>query len=76
MGRFHRVTEADDGWSIWQEPILSPSVYRMACCDCGLVHDLEFTIGKSEDGITDRVHFRARRNPRSTGQMRRRTKQH
>jgi len=37
----------------------------MACCDCNLVHDLEFRIRKG------RVQFRARRNNRGTGQLRR-----
>jgi len=40
-------------------------VYRMACCDCGLVHDYVFII---EDG---RLYCAAKRNNRSTGQRRR-----
>ena len=40
--------------------------YKMACCDCGLVHILQFRV---ED--LDTIEFRAFRNNRSTGQMRR-----
>jgi hypothetical protein len=39
--------------------------YRMACCDCGLVHELEFKI---ENG---KVYMRAFRNNRSTSALRR-----
>lgn len=39
--------------------------YKMACCDCGLVHTLDFRI------VHGRAQFRAFRNERSTGQMRR-----
>lgn len=39
--------------------------YKMACCDCGLVHDVDFTIYKRH------ILFRVRRNARATGQVRR-----
>ena len=39
--------------------------HRIACCDCGLVHDLEFRIIEGE------FEFRAFRNNRATGQRRR-----
>ena len=52
-----------EGWSDWIHPL---SGYRMACCDCGLVHDMQFRI----DDL-GQVNFRARRNTRSTGQLRR-----
>ena len=39
--------------------------YKLACCDCGLVHRLDFRLWRG------RVQFRAFRNERSTGQMRR-----
>ena len=41
-------------WSRWCYPIMKD--YKIVCCDCGLVHDME---------------FRSRRNNRSTGQVRR-----
>lgn len=37
--RFKRVTEGPDGWSEWQYPTEN---YQMKCCDCGLVHDMEY----------------------------------
>lgn len=56
----------DDGWSEWIDPIMTQP-YRMACCDCNLVHEIEFR-ADPEDG---NVNFRARRNNRSTAQLRR-----
>lgn len=41
-------------------------VFRIACCDCGLVHDLVVTNGRGQVGIA------ARRNNRATAQRRRR----
>lgn len=42
----------DDGWCDWQFPIHRG--YKMACCDCGLVHDVEFDVERiverNEDG--------------------------
>ena len=52
--------------------------YKMSCCACGLVHNMDFKIVKSGEEIDgfipsdyDRPAFRAFRNNRSTGQMRR-----
>jgi hypothetical protein len=47
----------------------SNKVYRIACCDCGLVHDFVFV---SEDGKD--IGIAARRNNRATGQRRRNLK--
>lgn len=59
------------GWSAWVEPIMKG--YRMQCCDCGLVHEMQFKvveqIGKAAaDGSwparpikNGRVSLRARR---------------
>lgn len=47
----------------WIQPIRRG--YKMACCDCGLVHTMDFRIKDS------RVQFRAFRNYRSTAQKRR-----
>lgn len=60
---FRVEPERDDGWSDWIHPLPG---YRMACCDCGLVHDMQFRM----DDL-GQVNFRARRNTRSTGQLRR-----
>ncbi len=38
--------------------------YRLRCCDCGLVHVLNFRI------INKKVEFQAFRNNRATGQIR------
>ena len=43
--------------------------YKMACCDCGLVHRLDFKITKYGKG--HKIWFRAFRDNRSTGQIRR-----
>ena len=40
-------------------------IYKLACCDCGLVHDVVFIY---EDG---KLAMAAKRNNRSTGQKRR-----
>lgn len=43
-------------------------VVRMACCDCGLVHDFVFVNGRGVVGIA------AKRNNRATAQRRRHIK--
>lgn len=83
MARYKKEKEEDDGWTRWVFPEMS--LYKMACCDCGLVHDLAFEIVEVEyndkgyfrhkktiDGL--KVRFKARRNNRATGQIRRRKK--
>lgn len=47
----------------WVQPIRKG--YRMRCCDCALVHRLDFRI------IKGRVQFRAFRHERATAQCRR-----
>jgi hypothetical protein len=47
----------------WVQPVRRG--YKLACCDCGLVHTLDFRV------LNGRAQFRAFRNERSTGQMRR-----
>jgi hypothetical protein len=47
----------------WVQPVRRD--YKMACCDCGLVHNLDFRI------VDGRVQFRVRRNNRSTAMVRR-----
>lgn len=51
----------------WEEP--SGKVFRWACCDCGLVHDLVFV---SNDGKP--IGVAVRRNNRATAQRRRKHK--
>lgn len=77
-----RMIQQDDGWCDWQFPVMKN--YRMACCDCGLVHNMEFEIAEvsrtRKDGTFTakpltakkyRVKFRASRNNRSTSALRR-----
>ena len=71
----------DDGWTDFVTPVKG---YKFACCDCKLVHDMDFKIvfieRKNKDGTyevsdvvseTLKVVFRAKRNNRATGQLRR-----
>lgn len=50
----------------WVQPIRKG--YRMACCDCGLVHTMDFRVHGGA------IQFRAYRNERSTAAMRRERK--
>lgn len=80
--RYPEVIANSDGWSEW---LHMRQGYRMACCDCGLVHNLEFKVArksraKARPGyivlgkpITSALVFmRAGRNNRATAQLRRR----
>jgi hypothetical protein len=83
MARFKKYTvETNDEWTDEVFPIMRG--YKMACCDCGLVHNIEFDVfeieefnkdgsfkGNVREGKEWRVAMRVRRNNRSTGQMRR-----
>lgn len=77
-----RMLEGPDGWCKWIAPQMRG--YRLGCCDCGLVHDVNFEVVKvmktSPDGswthkVLDPQKYRvlmvARRNNRSTAGMRR-----
>jgi uncharacterized Zn finger protein len=48
----------------WHEPIHRG--YKMACCDCGLVHNVDFKIRAGRQ-----VQMRVSRNNRSTAMIRR-----
>jgi hypothetical protein len=67
MPRYTQVIENDDGWSDWIQPLMSG--YRMACCDCGLVHEMDFRIENTSAGEA-RVQFRASRHSRATAAKR------
>lgn len=82
MAKFVTEREVEAGWSRWVQPVMRG--YKLACCDCGLVHLLEFRALRRASGevrgewraeMLDqrryRVEFRARRDARSTGQVRR-----
>lgn len=82
MPRMYEPPAGKNGWTDWQRPMMRG--YRLGCCDCGLVHDIDFRVVKVVNrhcnGIKEgevlssrdyQVEFRVRRNERSTGQVRR-----
>ena len=54
---FYVVEDGEDDWTVWTYPIHKG--YLMKCCDCGLVHEVEFrvlkNIKKKKDGSKDGV---------------------
>ena len=54
-------------WTEWVRPIRRG--YKMACCDCGLVHSMDFRIRNEWRGNV--VEFRVMRNQKATSAMRR-----
>lgn len=56
--KFKKVKDGE-----WQQPVRKG--YKLMCCDCGLVHTIDFRIIKSK------IQFRAYRNERSTWLARR-----
>jgi hypothetical protein len=38
--RFQTLSGGRGGWTEWQVPTMKG--HRMKCCDCGLVHELQF----------------------------------
>ena len=71
MVRYIKHADSEAGWTEWFKPRQSPEIghYRMGCCDCGLVHELDFKV--SDNGA---VWLRARRNERATAAKRRHRK--
>lgn len=67
--RYRKEYETEDGWSEWIHPLPG---YRFACCDCGLVHEMELA---TETNNPSRLIFRARRDNRATAGLRRGKKQ-
>lgn len=64
---FEVMEAGPDGWCDWVHPLPG---YLMQCCDCGLVHQMEFAIvpahgnpkfneGESADAV---IIFRAKRH--------------
>ena len=58
----------------WVQP--TPEGYKFQCCDCGLVHRLDFRIVYANTGMPVRfsgrkVQFRAFRDERATAAVRR-----
>ena len=55
----------------WVQPIRRG--YLLACCDCGLVHRLNFKLVKYAGGRRRKVRFQAFRENGETKQLRKRT---
>jgi hypothetical protein len=83
MTRYRKHSAGTDGWSAEVYPVMHKP-YRMACCECGLVHDIRFKVNRvtarHTGGSFDceeldpeeyRVSMQVRRNNRSTAQLRR-----
>lgn len=79
---FNGPPVADDGWTDWVQP--KHTKYKLKCCDCGLVHEMQFRVVKDtrrsrlcdiEDQVKGLVVFRARRDNRATANVRR-SKEH
>lgn len=47
---FELMTPDEDGWSDWVHPLPG---YLTKCCDCGLVHEMEFAIVPNSEGATN-----------------------
>ena len=62
----------EDGWTDWIRPVVIG--YKMRCCDCDLVHDVEFKVTSNRParkGEEAKVYLRVRRNMRATAASRR-----
>ena len=88
MGRRYPVMfEGEDGFCDWIMPEMDAD-YRMSCCDCGLVHKMQFAVMRVKEDLGDGykdlrptkdgqfvVMFRAARDNRAAGQIRRHKKE-
>lgn len=61
MSSYYQISDGE-----WIQPIRRG--YKLGCCDCGLVHDIDFRIKNN------RVQFKVFRNNRSTAMARRHKK--
>jgi len=66
--RYPRVSDGE-----WFIVNTKGNYLRWACCDCGLVHNVDFSVVYDENHkTTDDIGMKVHRNNRSTGQLRRR----
>ena len=70
--KYDKLEVFDTGWCDWQTPIhgRGKNNYRLACCDCGLVHEMQFRIFLGTNKKMN-VMFRVKRNNRATAAKRR-----
>lgn len=66
LKRFRNERDVGSGWTRWVQPVKRG--YLMSCCDCGLVHRMDFRIHEG------RVQFRVQRAPMYTRRERARLK--
>lgn len=67
MTKYQKHLVDADGWTDWFYPAMNG--YKISCCDCGLVHQINFKIDN------DRVLMNVKRDTRATGQKRRKRKE-
>ena len=70
MPRLKTLHEGDNGWTEWIQPVMRR--YKLACCGCGLTHDIDFKITRAHGRPV--INLRAKRNLRSTAAIRRKKK--
>jgi len=66
MTKFYKVKDNE-----WQMPVMDK--YKLACCDCGLVHNIDFRVidDETQKKIKNAsVLFRAKRNSKLTRELR------
>lgn len=70
MPRYRQETAGEGGgpWSRWVQP--RRKGYKLACCDCGLVHAMDFRLVASANGGRH-IQFRVKRDNRATAAVRR-----
>lgn len=79
--RFKQVRTKNGIWTDWERPVMNG--YHMACCDCGLVHTINFRVVKVikefKNGVVEglilpknkyQVEFKLFRNHKLTKQQR------
>jgi hypothetical protein len=72
MAKFKRIDEVKNGKSEWIQPVRRG--YKMMCCDCSLVHNVDFRIVRRNSTGACFIQLRAGRNARSTALARRKKK--
>ena len=56
------VDVGEDGWSEWIHPVRTKDHdYLLQCCDCGLIHEMQFSLSEGIGKNSNNFIFRARR---------------